>query len=65
MILARNDNLYVCIYSRLLAIVSMCIVKIRDVFRDELGKMRNYSVMILKYLFGIYVWTFAYEGNFG
>lgn len=32
MILARNDNLYVCIYSRLLAIVSMCIVKIRDMF---------------------------------
>lgn len=55
MILARNKNLYVYIYSRLLAIVSMCIVKIRDVFRDELGKMRNNSVMTLKYLFGIYV----------
>lgn len=32
MILARNSNLYVCIYSRLLAIVSMCIVKTRDMF---------------------------------
>lgn len=32
MILARNDNLYVNIYPRLLAIVSMCIVKTRDMF---------------------------------
>lgn len=32
MILVRNSNFYVCIYFRFLVIVSMCIVKIRDMF---------------------------------